>query len=554
MSQTESPSAQFPISRRNLLGSAAVIGAGAILSQCGEAAAAASFTHGVASGDPLPTAVILWTRAVPAGGADHALINWEISETEAFSSVLRSGYTIADGSLDFTVKVDADGLSPGRSYFYRFRCGRTSSPIGRTRTLPAGDPEHFTIALMSCSNYAFGYFNAYADCARRDDIDVVVHVGDYIYEYGSGKYGDAAMEAADRRLVPAGDLVTLADYRARYGLYRSDPDLQEMHRRHPMIAVWDDHEVANDAWMDGAENHHPDQGPWPVRRAAAVRASREWMPVRPALEADGARLYRKFEIGTLADLIVLDTRLYGREQQPRYGEVRDWEAFRREVLESDRSILGAEQEAWVETQLGRARTSGVRWRLLAQQTLMGYMHPVDPQPLLEPGAALTPALKQTIAQVAAIARAELPTYPDSFGGGYRRARQRLLEAIVRNGGNAVVLSGDSHNAWAFNLRDEAGMVAAVEIGGTSVTSPGIESELPVDPVRTAEAMASANPELTWCELASRGYAVVAVTPKAVSAQWLFVDTIASRQFTTRVGNRLEVGYSDAPGTSSFVRA
>ncbi|MDB4937322.1 MAG: Phosphodiesterase/alkaline phosphatase, partial [Labilithrix sp.] len=294
------------------------------------------FRHGVASGDPLPDAVILWTRLTQDPATDPApaptgtvQVTWEIAKDATFASIARSGAATADADRDFTVKVDATGLEPGTTYYYRFRALGETSPIGRTKTAPRTATQ-LRFAVVSCSNYAMGYFHVYAALATRADLDAVLHVGDYIYEYADGEYGD------ERKSEPNNETVTLADYRLRYAQYRSDPDLRELHRQHPFVTTWDDHEVADNASKDGAGNHDASEGLYADRKRAAFRAYAEWMPIRGDL-ADG-KIWRTLRYGTLADLIILDTRHWGKQNQSG-----DEDPAR---FDDARQILGVDQEAW----------------------------------------------------------------------------------------------------------------------------------------------------------------------------------------------------------------
>src|SRR5262245_5600294 len=317
------------------------------------------FRHSVASGDPLGDRVILWTRVTPpptrsaTGPIDVA---WQIASDEALTQIVARGTAAAAEEKDFTVKVDAGGLRPGRTYYYAFRAGNERSPIGRTKTLPERGNARMRLASVSCSNYPAGYFNVYRCLANRLDLDAVVHLGDYIYEFANGRYGDGS--ESGRVPIPATEAITLADYRSRYATYRSDIDLQDAHRLHPFIVVWDDHELANDAWSGGAGNHDPSKGDWQTRRMAAYKAYLEWMPVRESA-AQGIRLYRSFRFGDLTDLIMLDTRAL-RDQQV---DGRDAAA----LADTRRSLFGAEQEAWFFDQLRASQRADTRWRLLGQQ-------------------------------------------------------------------------------------------------------------------------------------------------------------------------------------------
>ncbi|MDX2223370.1 MAG: alkaline phosphatase D family protein [Rhodospirillaceae bacterium] len=575
------------VTRRRLI---AALGAGAVATAAAPkpaAAAGAAFTHGVASGDPLHTSVIIWTRAQSVDGAPVSL-EWQLSDSERFATVLRRGITSTDASRDFTVKVEVTDLEPGRIYFYRFVAGTVVSPVGRTRTWPDRGTAPVNLALMSCSNFGFGYFNVYRDCAARDDIDAVVHVGDYIYEYGPATYADKAMEDAGRMVEPRREIVSLADYRQRYATYRGDPDLQEIHRRLPFIVVWDDHEITNDAFNAGAENHQPAEGDYAARKRAALRAYFEGMPIRPLSPDAAGRIYRSFEIGDLATLAMLDTRIYGRERPPSYttdvplvaqltaagatmpvpfdtttspstakpelsatvagdkaklppghGFMPDFDAFRRNVLNAPRSILGGEQEAWLRATLAASKARGVPWQILGQQTLIGTLVPVDPAPLADPGRK--PMVEAELLKfVPVLERNGLPLLLDTWGGGYPTAKAALLADLKAHAANSIVLTGDSHNAWSFAFKDDTGETLAVEFGCASVTSPGLETYMAADPAKMTTALKARNPDLLYCEVGSRGYTVVRLSEAAVTAEFVVVDTVKKRDFTARVDRRLTV--------------
>ena len=274
-----------------------------------------TFAHGVASGDPQRNRVMLWTRATPSIRPKRCVYAGRSRPIPAMKQVRQSGRVTTDRRRDFTVKVDAAGLDPGATYYYQFETRGVKSPIGRTRTLPVGRVDRFVFAFASCANYPQGYFNAYARIAERDDLDFVLHLGDYIYEYKLGEYADPQL-AGKRDVAPTNEILTLDDYRLRYALYRTDPDLQEAHRQHPFITVWDDHETANNSWRDGAENHNPDQGEgeWKTDGAAACRRTtstcRSAAADRPMTDLPGS-----FSFGDLADVLMLDTRLHGRDKQ-----------------------------------------------------------------------------------------------------------------------------------------------------------------------------------------------------------------------------------------------
>ncbi|MET0214500.1 MAG: alkaline phosphatase D family protein, partial [Vicinamibacterales bacterium] len=234
------------------------------------------FRHSVASGDPLTDRVILWTRVTPPAGHSDSRpleVRWRVASDEKMSSIVARGTAQAAAERDFTVKVDAGSLQPGATYYYAFDSAGEQSPIGRTKTLPDRGAQRLRLGQVSCSNYPTGYFNVYRCLANRPDLDAVVHLGDYIYEFAASRYSDPSIR---RSVEPVSEIVTLADYRTRYAYYRNDPDLQAVHHQHPFIVVWDDHELANDAWSGGAGNHNASQGDWKVRQRAAYRAYLEW--------------------------------------------------------------------------------------------------------------------------------------------------------------------------------------------------------------------------------------------------------------------------------------
>jgi len=302
------------ISRRGLF---ALAGASAAVASTPAAARSfgSGYTHSVASGEPEPQAqsVLLWTRFVAEA---ETTLEWQVSDSQDFSTTVSEGQVKASPGRDWCAKATASGLTPDRWYFFRFIAPNgTTSPIGRTRTLPQGSTEKFRMAVFSCSNFGFGWFNAYAHAVEANDCDIALHLGDYIYEYGKGTYPGPAETNPGRILSPDTEIVALTDYRLRYATYRADPDLQRLHQVLPMIAVWDDHESANDSWENGAQNHQSEtEGEWAVRKAVAKRVYREWMPV-----SDEA--YATYNVGNLATLFRLDTRLEGREEQFDLGKV-----------------------------------------------------------------------------------------------------------------------------------------------------------------------------------------------------------------------------------------
>ena len=487
------------------------------------------FTHGVASGHPSAHSVVLWTRYLSR--SDHTPLTLEVSESDSFSVLVTSQRVDAVAARDHTARTTLHGLKPGQRYFYRFKAvdGRRS-PTGRTRTLPAGSPDWFRLAVFSCANLPFGWFHAYAHAAVREDLDLAVHLGDYIYEYPPGVYPPPHDALSERVVEPAHAALSLADYRARYANYRQDADLLALHARLPMIAVWDDHEFANDAWSGGAENHDPvREGLWATRRDAAQRAWREWMPVPDDWTEWGAA-----DVGDLATLIRLETRVTGRTQQltAQYSALADapnlsvaLTSFRESVWsQSNHRMLGVQQEAWLLKKLAESSRT-TRWQLLVQTVPMGR--------LALPTEALTWAQTWTghahdhIRFLDAARKAGLPISMDNWNG-YVAQRERILETARIAAGNLVVLSGDSHNAWAYNLQSHRGH-AGIEASVQAVASPGWESWfVQQSPSEVARAAVATNPELIWADTSRRGYLDIDLAPNDMKVTWRFVHDVRGR--------------------------
>ncbi len=490
------------------------------------AMAAQGFTHGVASGEPGSNSVLLWTRY--AAASDTALTA-ELSDTADFERVVAGGSAVATGERDHTAKLVVDGLEPGRWYFYRFVAPDGGKSVtGRTRTLPTGPTSAFTLALFSCSNLPFGWFNAYAHAAARQDIDLVVHSGDYLYEYPVGDYPSSRAALPGREIQPTHEMVSLADYRLRYASYRADPDLQRLHALFPMIAQWDDHEFTNDAWKGGAENHNEGEGEWAARAAVAERVYREWMPV-----ADTR--WRDYQVGDLATIFLPETRVTGRDRQFQIGEIiaGDGDPAKRlkvfaETAYRDpaRQMLGAEQENWLFDGFARSTKAGTRWQVCAQQVVMGSLF-TPPETRDWFGGDQPDYVRRRVEAGQLAAKAGLPLNLDAWDG-YPAARARLLAAAQRADADLVTLTGDTHNAWAFDLEAD-GRPAGIEIAGQSVTSPGFEAYIPgvSDNVRVA-ALRRASSQLKWANTQDRGYVTVQLTRERVTANWHNVETIRTR--------------------------
>ncbi|HTU09637.1 MAG TPA: alkaline phosphatase D family protein [Allosphingosinicella sp.] len=515
---------------RRLLLKGGLLGLGALAAPgAAQLLAARGFTHDVASGEPRARSVMLWTRYLPAAG-ESGRLSWQVSTSPDFGRIAAAGEAEASETRDFCVKPVAEGLEPGRWYYYRFRDARGRlSPVGRTRTLPEGRVDSFRLGLFSCSNLGFGWFNAYGHAAARRDIDLMVHVGDYLYEYQPGRYPEAAEALPGRLIAPASEIVRLADYRLRFAAYRADPDLRRLHRLFPMVAMWDDHESTNDSWESGAQNHQPaTEGDWGERKAASVRAYREWMPVA---DHDWA----SYEIGDLATLFRPETRLTARSRSNYLAAVLRNQPDRQAALaafrdgpwqDPARTILGPRQEAWLAEGLRRSTGRGAKWQVIAQQVIMGSLAaPRETASWL--GANATDGERAFVANAVDAGLAGLPFNHDQWDG-YPQARRRLLQAALDADAKLVALTGDSHNAWAFDL-DLDGHAAGIELAGQSVTSPGHEADLSgVAPAVLARAIVSRNPQLKWANTHQRGYATLHLTPQRATAEWLFLRTIRAR--------------------------
>ncbi|MGE3143611.1 MAG: alkaline phosphatase [Hyphomonadaceae bacterium] len=513
------------LSRRALLAAASL--AAAPVPAWARGFSRGAFTHGIASGDPTADAVILWARFVPADGAD-ARIGWEIAEDEAFAQSARRGALSVSARTDFCAKVDVRGLAPGRPYFYRFLAADGPSLTGRTRTAPRGPADRLSLAFFSCSNLPWGYFHAYGDAAAREDIDLCLHLGDYIYELQRGAYPSAQEAVPGRVIEPAGETVTWAEYCARHQSYHLDPDLQELRRLKPLCVVWDDHDFANDAWMHGAQNHQPSEGAWSTRAAAARKAYFDWMPIRHHNSRD-AYIQRSLDWGDLARILLLDTRLIGRDRQLVYerdllphmdgaDSAAALAAFRARLDDPARQLLGAPQERWLAAQMAQSRAHGQAWQILAQQVVVAPQRaPQGLSRLLSPDASP----RNWFALAECMAALGLPWNLDCWDG-YPAARARLLAMCETQAANAIILSGDSHNCWVSTLAapGKAERRAALEFAGGSVSSPGFERTLTnAQPGEREALIQSANPALAFTDLTNRGYGALQLTRTRCEAEW-----------------------------------
>ncbi|MET9960554.1 alkaline phosphatase D family protein [Streptomyces sp. NPDC006326] len=489
---------------------------------------APAFLHGVASGDPLPDGILLWTRvtpvpeAVPGSGVGPATpVTWEVAEDKAFSRIVASGSVTASAVSDHTVKADVRGLRPQTAYFYRFTAGSAVSPVGRTLTAPGHDTTTpgVRFGVVSCANWESGYFSAYRHLAARSDLHAVLHLGDYIYEYQTGGYPEAKYVV--RRHEPQHEILSLADYRTRHGTYKTDPDLQALHAAHAIVAIWDDHEFANDAWSGGAENHTPGaEGDWAARAAAAKQAYFEWMPVRTST---AGTVYRRLRFGTLADLHLLDLRSF-RSEQVKVGSGA--------VDDPERTITGRAQLDWLKSGLASSNAS---WKLVGTSVMIS---PVAFGSL--PAHLLGPLTK-----LLGLPEGGLAINVDQWDG-YTDDRKELLAHLRdRNIRNTVFLTGDIHMAWAnevpVNMATYPGSgTAATEFVVTSVTSDNIDDMLHV-PADTASLVAesairAANWHVKWLDMDAHGYGVLDVTAERSQMDY-YVISDKRRQDATSAWTR-----------------
>ena len=523
-------------------------GGGALLAagvpQAAEAATA-TFAHGVASGDPAHDGAVLWTRATAEGG--DVPLEWHVA-TAADARPLRSGRVVARAVADHTAKLVVDRLQPDRDYHYWFTTkDGTRSPTGRFRTLPVSATDRVVLAVVSCQLYPGGYFNAYADMARLPRLDAVVHLGDYIYEYGADGYGADIGRALGRLPDPPHEIVTLADYRRRHAQAKADPDLQAAHARAAFICVWDDHETANDSWIGGAENHDPaTEGAWSARKAAAMQAYFEWMPIRdPKRGQPWEAINRSFEFGDLATLAMVETRLLARSKQvaPKGAAPtpEDYAPMMAERARADRELLGPAQQQWLEGVIAASVRARKPWQVLGNQVVMARVAGPDLERAYGKDGyaarlAKLPAMwRDRLSGAAASYRAGLPFNFDSWDG-YPAARERLYASFARAGSHPIVLSGDSHAAWANDLYDAGGRLAASEFGCTAVTSPSYGSLLP----GLGQVIADQNREVVYCDQDGKGYTLLTLTPQAATADFVVVSTVKARAFERRVAARYAV--------------
>ncbi|MFE2383716.1 alkaline phosphatase D family protein [Streptomyces misionensis] len=484
---------------------------------------APAFLHGVASGDPLPDGVLLWTRVTPvpeatpgSGVGPDIEVGWVVARDRALTQVVARGSTTATAASDHTVKADIRGLEPATDYWFRFSSGGTASPVARTRTAPAptADVAGLRFGVVTCANWEAGYFSAYRHLAARGDLDAWLHLGDYIYEYQSGEY--AARGKVVRPHAPANEITTLADYRTRHGRYKTDPDLQALHLTAPVIAIWDDHEFADNAWSGGAVNHTEGaEGTWTARKAAAKQAYFEWMPVRPAIEGT---TYRRLRFGKLADLSLLDLRSFRSQQvSGTSGSVDD----------AGRTITGRAQLDWLKAGL---KSSDTTWRLVGNSVMIA--------PFVV--GSLTADLLGPLAQLLDLPQGGIGVNTDQWDG-YTHDRRELLDHLTSNNiGNTVFLTGDIHMSWANDVPVDAGTYplsrsAATEFVITSMTSDNLDDIVKV-PEGTVSAVAAplieaANRHVHWVDTDRHGFGVLDITADRAQMDYYVLSDRTDRNAT-----------------------
>ncbi|MGD9655292.1 MAG: alkaline phosphatase [Sulfuricurvum sp.] len=551
-----------------------------------------AFNHGVASGDPLSDRVIIWTRITPEESSISSVrVSYQVATDAAFSHITNSGTATANSSQDYTVKIDVQNLLPYTQYYYRFWVGKTYSVTGKAKTLPTASPDQVKMAVFSCSNYPKGYFNVFSAAATIDDLDVTLHIGDYIYEYGMyvnddftakvPAYGTEDAISIGRALPSDNntECITLNDYRKRYALYHTDSGMQAIHAACPMIAVWDDHEIANDAYKSGAENHDVTEGSYDDRVAAALQAYFEWIPIRPVSEIK--KIYRTFDFGGLVSLHMLETRLCGRDKQLNYSDYYtpafDSAAFVADLTSPARSMIGSEELAWLQ---GTLATSSATWQVIGQQVLMGKMNlpaeilgsvavlQSDSASDAEKAAAMS-AVNTSITELtqikvrismgdptvtseeAARVNTVLPYNLDAWDG-YYYEREVIYASVRGLDKNLVVLAGDTHNGWASNLKDSSGNQIGVEFATSSVSSPGMEEYLAITSTGMAQQLEAALTilvdDLEYANLNNRGFLVVTFTAEKAEAQWKYVDSISSTTYNLLTDR--ETTYQVFPGSEN----
>ena len=481
-----------------------------------------SFKHGVASGDPTNTNVIIWTR-ITKNSRTSIPVSWEISDDESFNKIVHSGVTKALAHRDFTVKVDVKipDKYNGMPIYYRFICNNYFSDIGSTITLPIKNPEVFNIAFCSCSNYPAGFFNAYKEIAINKEVDLVLHLGDYLYEYDENGYASEDSAKLNRVSNPSNELTSLKDYRLRHAQYKTDKDLKLLHKNKPMIVVWDDHEFTNDTWKNGAENHSKDEGTFVRRKISALKAYYEWMPIRENINK--TNIWRNFEVGNLFQLLMLDTRLISREKQVNlYDYYADgqfnYESYKKD-LKKPRKLLGDKQFGWVKNTIDKK----YKWSIFGQQILIGPQY--LPKALKKIDKSIIPEYMHIYLQLVG---KKLPWNTDQWDG-YPREREKFYR-IIKNSQSNIILAGDTHSSWLSNLYDAKENFMGIEIGAPSISSPnGVD--LFGDYANQIDSQyLNENNNLIYTNSSFKGYALLSLKKENAKVVYKYVSTVKSKDY------------------------
>ncbi len=494
-----------------------------------------SFNHGVASGDPTSNKIILWTKITKASNKSIN-VSWHVSDKKNFLNIINSGTVKSNSYNDFSVKVDAKIPKKycGNEIYYRFFVNDKFSITGTTKTLPISDPNKFNIAICSCSNYPAGYFNAYKEIANDNNIDLVLHLGDYLYEYDKDGYASEDSEKLNRVVDPPHEIVTLDDYRKRHALYKTDKDLQLLHSSKAMVAVWDDHEFTNDSWKYGAENHSYDEGLFITRKANAVKAYYEWMPIRETQKK--LKIWRKFEIGSLFQLFMLDTRSIYRDEQlnlDNYFKNNKFEVSRfKNHLLKKRDLVGKEQFKWLDENINNK----FKWSIIGQQVLVAPT--VLPKIFLNIDKTKLPEYLHKYLKIAGM---NIPYNTDSWDG-YPNERNNLYKILTKSQSN-VVLTGDTHNSWISNLYNIHNDFIGVEIATPSISSPNtvdmfgsITKDIDKDFIKQ-------NKHLKWTNGSNKGYVKLSITNDKIEAKFLYVSTVKSKEYNVIDNNKFIVRHN-----------
>lgn len=555
----------------NVSSVSAVLAAGGVLSGCsGASQVPVDFNYGVASGDPLKDRIILWTHAKYQNSAAPVALTYQVANDSAFMSVVTSGQVVSSADTGYTAKVDATGLAEGKSYFYRFFSGSSISAVGQTRTLPASGATEVTFSVFSCADYPLGYFNAYAEAAKRGS-HFAIHLGDYIYEYGTGNAPTQKVILDLNRFADhTKELLTLDDYRKRHALYKSDPDSKVFHAKMPLIAGWDDHEVSNDNYKDGAQAHDAaTDGDYVDRRTVALQAYHEWMPIRTG--ADKMKIYRSFDFGSLVSLHMLETRNIARDKQIAItelaglaGDAKKASAYA-EYIRADRQMLGTTQLSWLQQQMGASQAT---WQVLGQQVLMARMESPasvltklngdsrDPNAQADGLAAITAYLTAKGKRAAGATLSDGETdlldlsknpklgYNLDAWDGYIVARETILGTALQLNKKLISLAGDTHNAWHSDLTMMglansalANVKVGEEFATPGVSSGGFEEYLPVfEPAQVKYLFENIVDDLRWMDSYRRGYLKMTFTAAEAKGEWIFVDQVLSRNYTSSIGH------------------